>query len=63
MNKKQRIILIITAILIFISLLGQQGSTLFRQDENLVPSIEYILLFGVPGWLLHLAFKDREIKK
>jgi len=62
MNKKQRVILIITAVLIFISLLGQQGSSPFRQNDSLIASIKYILLFGVPGWLLFLAVKDKHEK-
>lgn len=60
MNKKQKVILTITALLIFLFLFVQ---ILDDREDNLSRVIQWILLFGVPGWLLHLAFKDREIKK
>lgn len=60
MNKKQRITLLITALLIFLFVFVE---ILADRQDNLSRVIQWILLFGVPGWLLHLAFKDREIKK
>lgn len=60
MNKKQRVILVIVAVLIFVSLLDEVMS--FRASK-FTNSIVYILLYGIPGSLLFLALRDREIKK
>lgn len=59
MNKKQRATLLITALLIFLFLFVE---ILADRRDNLSRVIQWILLFGVPGWLLHLAFKDKHEK-
>lgn len=60
MNKKQRIILITTALLIFVTLVLQAINN--PTGNNLPRFIEKILFFGVPGGLLYLAFRDKHEK-
>jgi len=57
MNKKQKIILMITALFIFFFVFISIYS-----DKGLALSIQFVLVFGIPGWLLYLAFKDKHEK-